>query len=373
MQDYLFLYPYVFITCGTSRILFYDSVESKQYVYECDFNQEDVHTLEKQYVINYCHRDKQSRELAAFIIGKHIGGVSKGISQPFVRGPKYIIKHQSTDSNESSYYYLLSYLSQIKIDCRGLEDGSIFSKSEFDASKSVFFEWIKGIEKYKQLKSLCIDIDSQTSLDCIKCILKEMPNRVEIRAFYHGNRFPDSIRDLVCSRKHYLGLVFDTISFPVAFDKSFEDVHLFTFVKDTDSLLLAKRLKNSCDNLIIMPSNNADDSIMMNCSYDMSDLMKISHTIKDLNIRKRVNAFFWGKVIINHQGMYESPYGENCSIFNTSIVDQLRFELDRKGLWFFTRDRVQPCCNCAFRYLCPSISSIEIESKHFNLCTIEPC
>lgn len=54
-------------------------------------------------------------------------------------------------------------------------------------------------------------------------------------------------------------------------------------------------------------------------------------------------------------------------------ISELVFKEMKNGkAWFLTRDKVSPCKDCLFRYLCPSPSNYELVIGKPNLCHVKP-
>jgi len=64
--------------------------------------------------------------------------------------------------------------------------------------------------------------------------------------------------------------------------------------------------------------------------------------------------------------MYYEPIG-TCA---DDIKDVTIKALKTGKAWFNTRDRVTPCKDCIYKYLCPSPSNYELTLGRNNLCHI---
>ena len=84
-----------------------------------------------------------------------------------------------------------------------------------------------------------------------------------------------------------------------------------------------------------------------------------------------VNSNFFGELILMPDGQF---YTDLNSKPLGKLGDDWRIILDKlsNSSWFLTRDKLKPCSDCAFRYLCPPPSNYELVIGKPNLCTIKP-
>lgn len=109
-----------------------------------------------------------------------------------------------------------------------------------------------------------------------------------------------------------------------------------------------------------------------NVFVNEKDIMSSQVSAKEISIRKEINPNFFGKIAILPNGkisfdLQKSNYTE---IFDNSLYKQIYNEItEGEGLWKLTRDKVEPCKTCMYKFLCPPISEYELKLKSFNLCT----
>ncbi len=88
----------------------------------------------------------------------------------------------------------------------------------------------------------------------------------------------------------------------------------------------------------------------------------------DIFIRQTLNPHFFGKLFVFPDGtVSDSHFGERLGDINEMIHTLIRREIEKKGMWFLTRDKTS-CHSCRFRYLCPSPSTYEVFLDRFDLC-----
>ncbi|MDD7456381.1 MAG: hypothetical protein PUK70_09090 [Bacteroidales bacterium] len=376
MNRLLYIHPYVFITCGYSNILFYDTLRKKLFLYKFSgvMDLDGLNRLEHEHKVILQESDKIWADLTSFITTNILGGVTNPDSSPFISKEKYIIKHQK-DNDNTSYYNILLYISQIYIDCRGSLAESVFSGIYFrDNIMESTRRWLKDMDLFKRLNSIHLICDSQTSIEFLELINNSISNNIKLDIIFHGDTIDNIFLKSIHHRKKTLSIAIDCNSY---YPKCLEDNNFkyITYVDNENSYTRACKINEKLANkLEIIPDANADIYIRDKCKYSIADLEQRTHRLKDFYLREKINVFYWGKIFINHKGEYLSSKNNTTrTAFNTSLVDYSKLEMEKKGLWFFTRDMVVPCKGCAFRYLCPSISTIERNFNTFNLCTFGPC
>lgn len=370
----IYIHPYVFVTRGISNILFYDTIRNKLFLYKLLRTLDGLNKLEQDHYVVVHNSDNIWSDLTSFLTANILGGITNRNCYPFISKEKYIVKHQK-DNGNTSYFNILSYISQIHIDCRGVFAESVFSSIHFrDNIKESVSKWLKDICLFKRLNLIYLTCDSLTSIEFLELVDNSISDHINLDIIFHGNTIEDLFLKCIRHRKKSISLAIDCHSYNI---KSLETLNIeyITYVNNKSSYACACEVNDRLGNkLDILPGTTADKYIQDECKYSINDLEQRIHRLKDFHIRAKINAFYWGKIYINHSGEYLSP--ENSTrktVFNTSIVEYSKLEMEKKGLWFFTRDLVVPCKECACRYLCPSISSLERNIAIYNLCTFGPC
>lgn len=102
------------------------------------------------------------------------------------------------------------------------------------------------------------------------------------------------------------------------------------------------------------------------------NLIEAKPTIKEIFSRKVINRNYFGKLTVMSSGdlyanLNEKPIG---NIKTGSIRALLYKGLPESRSWLHTRDKVTPCRECHYCFLCPSISNYEYAVGKHNLCTL---
>lgn len=102
------------------------------------------------------------------------------------------------------------------------------------------------------------------------------------------------------------------------------------------------------------------------------NLLNSKPSIKDILARTVINHTWFGHlVILNNGSVYSNLNGRPLGNIHGDSIGRLLFkELRKRNHWLKTRETVQPCRDCHYRLLCPSISNYEYAVGKHNLCTI---
>lgn len=127
-------------------------------------------------------------------------------------------------------------------------------------------------------------------------------------------------------------------------------------------------------NYSFYPFYNNDNDIFFknNVFIDKTSILKSKLTMRDLLAKQHINFHHYGEVSIL----------PNCDIYanlndhlignlkNSNFLTLVNQEITEGKTWKNHRGKVQPCMNCLFRDLCPSISNYEYVLEKFNLCNV---
>ncbi len=101
--------------------------------------------------------------------------------------------------------------------------------------------------------------------------------------------------------------------------------------------------------------------------------------LRNLNLSKRLifankilDTNFFGKLTIIPNGKVLSNINfEPIGTIKTPIENLVFQALSPSESWLLTREVVQPCKDCRYRFICPPISNYELYLEKFNLCDYE--
>lgn len=110
-------------------------------------------------------------------------------------------------------------------------------------------------------------------------------------------------------------------------------------------------------------------------SFSIKDIQSDPVNMRHIHQNASINSIFYGKLCVYLDGTVrlnttEPIIGNILKEPLLSIVSRIINNTD--NLWFLTRNKKEPCCNCIYKYLCPPISSSELILKDYIFCNIQP-
>ncbi len=110
-----------------------------------------------------------------------------------------------------------------------------------------------------------------------------------------------------------------------------------------------------------------------NVFTEKEDLIEEKLSFQDINGRRAININNFGKLtVFNNGDVYANVNNKKLSnIKSASLYDVIYKEIEGGANWFKTRDKVNPCSACIYKYLCPPISNYEYVIDRYNLCNIK--
>ena len=103
---------------------------------------------------------------------------------------------------------------------------------------------------------------------------------------------------------------------------------------------------------------------------DKKTILSTKWSKKDIFSHQHVNANYFGNLTLKPDGDIFSDKEKSAlgNILSAPLSTLVYKELQTKEHWRLTRDKVQPCAKCLYRYLCPPVSDYEKVIGKFNLC-----
>lgn len=159
--------------------------------------------------------------------------------------------------------------------------------------------------------------------------------------------------------------------------EDFGDAIKYVFsVESEDDFSLVSEFISNCGlkNTQILPYYN-------NCNLDFfetyiyqseDDILLTDWSKKDICAHKVINANYFGKIVLYSDGnIYANMIGSPIGKIIDSVKDLIYSEIKHGSYWRKTRDEIEPCKDCLYKYLCPSPSNYELVVGKFNLCHVD--
>lgn len=126
---------------------------------------------------------------------------------------------------------------------------------------------------------------------------------------------------------------------------------------------------NNFDVLPIFTGRNSS-FFKENIFLNKEDLMEITSNRNEVFAKSVININNFGKLTWRTDGkVYSNLNKKEIGTIDDSLYDLVNNELINKSAWFDIRDK-EPCNNCVFKLLCPSLSNYEYVIGENNLCNL---
>lgn len=235
----------------------------------------------------------------------------------------------------------LIYLQELNIICNCLEENNEYK---------YFIDFI------------CKSVVIQTKVYIVCDIYNLITNEEMINELLdtHHNLYLKIIVDSKCKNDSYF-LYLDKLKEKKFFYKSI----IFVLVYSESDLCN----KSTCYNIPIFDGTNKH-FFEQNVFLEESDIKETFISMQDIFRRQLLNEHYFGNVIIMNEGdVYLNLFEEKIgNIYEDNDIISLLSNTKSMNSWYLTRDKVQPCKHCVYKYLCPSISNYEFILKKMNLC-----
>jgi pseudo-rSAM protein len=102
------------------------------------------------------------------------------------------------------------------------------------------------------------------------------------------------------------------------------------------------------------------------------DILNTKWTKSEIFAHTVLNTNYFGKFTIMPNGDVHSNINRPAigNIVSDDIKDIVNKELRTGDAWLKTRDNIEPCNQCLYKYICPSLSSYEFAIGRPNLCSL---
>jgi pseudo-rSAM protein len=133
--------------------------------------------------------------------------------------------------------------------------------------------------------------------------------------------------------------------------------------------------RNNLTNAQIVPYYNEMNEYFFKSHVYLTeeDILSSELSTKNIFTNKVMNYNYFGKLILFHdKRIYANINKKPIGNINDSIKNIVLNEIKNGGIWRETRETVEPCKGCLFKYLCPPPSNYELAIGKPNLCHVKP-
>lgn len=109
-----------------------------------------------------------------------------------------------------------------------------------------------------------------------------------------------------------------------------------------------------------------------NVFISKNDIVNSAPTQNDIFMRSVLNTFYFGNLTIDlNKDVYSNQNNSKIgSLDEADLISLITKELHHGRSWAKLRKHVQPCKQCVYNVLCPSITNYEYSLGYYNLCNI---
>lgn len=405
---WLYLEPYTFISEDCNYYLFYNSKTKKGVSFEKNESIspviKELQDIENLYSVKIDIKKIEDSRLFDFIkIIQRMGYgdiIEGNIEKPLVFPPVLNLQYSVERIKEhdiSIKENILSYLHEVFIyvnsecllDCMNcssrFKQYICCTKSKevlnFDSLRRFLYSisntgaaiTILGgnIFKYEKLKELIDILEKIKSIHTIVTDWRNIPSDYGILSLLDRNVF--KLKIIVNEPP------FDIVSI-VAYAKKIKqnnisqnwEIIVTSLSEYNDAEILSEEL-SSFANVAIKPFYNGRNLKFFEeyVYVDQEELERIKLDRQSIFALQKLNTYAFGKINIFSNGkIYANVYNKPIGCIEDSIKDILGKELEEGISWRSTRYDKEPCSECRFNLLCPSISNYEFAIGRINLCHI---
>jgi len=95
-------------------------------------------------------------------------------------------------------------------------------------------------------------------------------------------------------------------------------------------------------------------------------------SMKDIFAKEAFNILHFGKIYVTPHGeVYSSFHEESIGNIRDSTLQELIYNaIFKRDIWLMRRNKVKPCKDCVYNFLCPPVHDYEFVMKRHNLCNV---
>lgn len=416
-EEYLFLLDsYCFIWKNDEQILLYNTLSEQGFIYEnvaglSDFIEQLVQK-ENLYCISVTPTDLSNQAITDFIYSARenfCGDLLKkgdSVGKPIVILPEANINedvNRNLDEISSSAVFgstIMKNLTDVYLELGGIckyncrDCHNIHKQIEWCYS----IETVMSIEKVKEIfESIkyanVFDIHlmggnllDYPSWEELIRLISGYADHFKFKVNFHinGKHFRDiayksKIKELTEVDNIYLNIHIEAADLSPALSESLQEIkekaEFLVKITDEEELMSVSEILNNQEiDSKILPyfTGNNFPFFEKYVFQEKEDILHSPLSKKDILARQAVNTNHFGKLYVKVNGeVYSHPCGEPVGHYPERIQKAVHRELKNGTFWRKTRDQVEPCKACLYRYLCPSPSNYEEVTGKFDFCHLQ--
>lgn len=390
MKRWLSLHPDTFIFYDKEKILFYNTTlnviyETKRnkFLYELRKRLSDLTNL-------YCVEIEDSqydKNLAFFesLSKNHIGDIiySNYSDRPISLPPKFKL-HYDVEQIKNDYQnyqagYILNFLNEITIYVNGnneeIKDNIYIRQAIFPMNGNKKLRCCDLTSFMENLKGSALHI---INIVCKIDIINEYNSFINYLVsngyyinFYFKNDEINQCDELISklATKGKINIVC-FVNQQIEFNHKYKYYFLINELENIEHVE-SKKSKTSDYELTLIYNELNKNFFKENVYTKKTDFTTIKKVKRNIFANEFINTNFFGKLtILPNNRIYSNINFEFVGNIKDSPYEIIYKEIINSKAWFLTRNEVEPCKKCRYKFICPPISNYELISKKNNLCHI---
>lgn len=148
-------------------------------------------------------------------------------------------------------------------------------------------------------------------------------------------------------------------------------------INNEDDLIKSEKYinKKALKNYTFLPFYNGKNKKFFekNIFVEENEFNSLNIDMQNIRCNSELNSSFWGILNIMPNNDVKIRINDNAvgNIYYDDMFEIIKKETNNfNGLWYLTREKVNPCKKCIYKFLCSPINNIELELKQYNTCKI---
>lgn len=189
----------------------------------------------------------------------------------------------------------------------------------------------------------------------------------------------DCLKSNLCSLKMYFTDIESFQSINTLFNNKNIDYQWIFIIKDENDYKIAEDVIGQYNiinyKLVPVLQNDLNEMTFFrnNVFITFFELSNTKLSKQNIFCNQVINSNYWGKLFVTpERKVYANLNSKALGTINDDLMCLIRTEMkDDMSDWKCTREKVVPCNDCIYRFLCPPPSNYEFILNRFNLCTIK--
>ena len=408
--QYIVLNPDTFLWYDHAQGVFYNSAATSSFYFDCTplllKYCRRINDFDNMYAVAIDSGDESDPIFTKWIeriVDNRIGRVmnsSPSGKKPFSLPPILNLQHEIEERRMDDFYYRPINVANNFFEATFLLGGEKLPEAEIGFHKQIAYPVsteiclnVSNIRNFMErnntrfLQQVNVIAYHMTAYPEWQSLL-ELMSRCGIPVTYYFQGDDDGVRAIEKMLEYpieeiSLGLYFTDVTScqsveALLADKGIGYQWLFLLKDETDWEQIQKILDNyRIENYKLLPVLTGDMSNFMffreNVFTSSEELLQLTPDKKNIFCNQTINSNYWGQLIVApDKNVYANLNGKPLGSLDENVLNLVRKEMiEENSYWRCTRDKLVPCKDCIYRYLCPPPSNYEFYLNKYNLCSVK--